>query len=96
MSDSLERSMTDPGPCFGPGCSHISHRPALAGLQLDLLTVILRLEQIGAELEKHTAGGQDLAEYLLTERVIKCDVPRLRSYLEPEALAFEDRYGTET
>jgi hypothetical protein len=95
MSDSLERR-SEPGPCYGPGCNHISHRPALAGLQLDLLTAILRLEQIGAELGKHTTAGQDLAEYLLTERVIKCDVPRLRTYLEPDALAFEDRYKAET
>jgi hypothetical protein len=60
-----------------------------SGLQLDLLTAIVRLEQIGEELAKGTAAGQDMAEYLLEERVIKCDVPRLRSYLTAETLAWE-------
>ena len=26
MSDSLERR-TEPGPCYGPSCDHVSHRP---------------------------------------------------------------------
>jgi hypothetical protein len=58
-------------------------------LQLDLLTVIVRLEQIGGELGKRTAAGQAFAEWLMIKRVLECDVPRLRGYLTPETLAWE-------
>ena len=35
MSDSLEQaSRTNPGPCFGGACNHVSHRPPAS--QLDL------------------------------------------------------------
>jgi hypothetical protein len=56
------------------------------GLQLDLLTVIARLEQIGSLDMSDPAG---LGIYLLEERVIKCDVPRLRGHLTAETLAWE-------
>lgn len=57
-----------------------------SGLQLDLLTVIVRLEQIRDEWDEH----QGFAEDLLLSRVIGCDVPRLRSYLAPETLAWAE------
>ena len=55
-------------------------------LQLDLLCVIVRLEQIKDLLDN---GREDFAMWLLTERVIECDVRRLRGYLTPESLAWE-------
>lgn len=64
--------------------------PAPSGLQLDLLTAILRIEQAEAELAKHTAAGADLAEWLIQERLMKCDVPRLRSYLTSETIAWAE------
>lgn len=63
---------------------------ALPALQLDLLTVIKRLEQIRDELaepEGFTRGGMWL--WLLEDRVLTCDLVRLRSHLSAEALAFE-------
>jgi hypothetical protein len=54
--------------------------------QLDLLCAIVRLEQIEQELGENVPDG--IGGHLL-ERVFTCDVPRLRSYLSDEALAFE-------
>lgn len=48
------------------------------GIQLDLLSAIVRLRQIGEELE---AGRDGFAMWLLTDRVLTCDVPRLESHL---------------
>ena len=62
---------------------------APTGLQLDLLTAIVRLEQIGRLVANCDDLPGDLWLYLLEERVIKCDVPRLRGYLTPETLAWE-------
>lgn len=55
------------------------------GLQLDLLTVVARLEQIRDE------GPGVLADHLL-DRVLTCDLPRLRGYLTEETL----RWGENT
>jgi hypothetical protein len=52
-----------------------------AGLQLDLLTALLRLAQIGKE------GDFDRGHWLW-ERVIGCDLPRLAGYLEPATVAW--------
>lgn len=63
---------------------------APTGLQLDLLTVIVRLEQIAAELKADfQVTHAPLWLYLLEDRVMKCDVPRLRGYLSAETLAWE-------
>jgi hypothetical protein len=62
---------------------------APTGLQLDLLTAIVRLEQIGRLIANCNDLPADLWLYLLEERVIKCDVPRLRGHLAPETLAWE-------
>lgn len=51
------------------------------GLQLDLLTVVARLEQVADEL----AGGS-----LTAQRLITCDLPRLREHLDAETLAWAE------
>ena len=48
------------------------------GLQLDLASVILRIEQAQAD-----PGMRDF----LVDRLATCDARRLRTYLEPETLA---------
>ena len=55
-----------------------------SGLQLDLLTVIVRLEQIQEQ------GPEP--EHFVWDRVVTCDIPRLRGYLTPETLAWEDEF----
>lgn len=66
--------------------------PEPRGLQLDLLTVIVRLEQVGELLGGSADGVLPMfGWYLLTERVIECDVPRLRGYLTAETLAWEEQ-----
>lgn len=52
----------------------------LSGLQLDLLTVILRLRQIQSEREDGL--------WLLWDRILPCDLPRLESHLTPDTLAW--------
>jgi hypothetical protein len=54
---------------------------APSGLQLDLLTAIVRIEQAHRD--------PDMAEFLL-HRLATCDVRRLRTYLSPETLAWEE------
>ena len=49
------------------------------GLQLDLLSVIARITQAHRE--------PDMAHVLL-DRLVTCDVPRLRGYLTPETIAW--------
>lgn len=49
----------------------------LRGLQLDLATAILRIEQAHAD--------PDMAEHLLF-RLATCDAPRLRRYLDAETV----------
>jgi len=51
------------------------------GLQLDLLTVITRLEQIQLEREDGL--------WLLWDRVLTCDLPRLRGHLTEDTLQWE-------
>jgi hypothetical protein len=58
-----------------------------AGLQIDLLTVLTRLGQIAMEIED---GSMGFALWLLTDRVIKCDMPRLYAYLTQETLDWAD------
>jgi hypothetical protein len=50
--------------------------------QLNILCVVLRLEQINDE---HPAE----AHHWLWDRVMFCDVPRLRAMLTPEMLEWE-------
>lgn len=52
----------------------------LPPLQVDLATVVARLEQIDHE-GWLTSGG------VVAERLLTCDLPRLRTHLTPEALA---------
>lgn len=51
-------------------------------LQLDLLTIVGRLEQIVAE------GGFETANAVVVDRVLTCDLPRLRDHLSPQTLAW--------
>lgn len=63
-------------------------------LAADLATVIARLEQLG---EMRVTFTDPLAG-LLWQRVLECDVPRLRvdlQYLEPATLANLDRMQAE-
>lgn len=53
-------------------------------LDLDLLTVIARIEQVNRE-GAGTAGG------IVWERILTCDVPRLRGHIDPDALEWADR-----
>ena len=58
-----------------------------AGLQLDLLTVVTRLEQISELLRADfEVTHTPLWLHLYKDRVMTCDVPRLRSHLTPETL----------
>jgi hypothetical protein len=50
-------------------------------LQLDLATLVARLEQVEAE------GGFESADSVVVDRILTCDLPRLREHLTPEALA---------
>lgn len=50
----------------------------ISGLQLDLAGAVLRIEQAHAD--------PVLRDFLL-ERLVTCDVPRLRRYLTAETLA---------
>lgn len=59
----------------------------ITGLQLDLLTAIRRLEQLQDLADRGQAGS--LGVEILWDRVITCDVPRLRTHLSAEARAFE-------
>lgn len=61
---------------------------SLPALQLDLLTVVGRLEQIRDELAEH-GDDSELWRWLLEERVLTCDLPRLRGHLTAEARALE-------
>jgi hypothetical protein len=53
-----------------------------AGLQLDLLTIVVRLEQVRDE------GTIDWRADPIAERIITCDLPRMRALLTPETLAW--------
>lgn len=57
--------------------------PPPSGLQLDLLILLIRLEQVAQELDD---GNPGLAMHLLTQRVLIHDLPRLAGYLTPETL----------
>lgn len=50
-------------------------------LQLDLATLVARLEQVEAE------GGFESTDSVVVDRILTCDLPRLREHLAPEALA---------
>lgn len=50
-------------------------------LQLDLATLVARLEQVEAE------GGWEHADAIVKDRILTCDLPRLREHLTPEAAA---------
>lgn len=54
---------------------------APAGLQLDLLTLVARLEQIRDE------GGWE-ANGVVADRLLTCDLPRMRAHLTSETLAW--------
>lgn len=53
----------------------------MEGLQLDLATLLVRLAQIAEDPDGTLAP-------LLLDRVLTCDLPRLRGYLTPDTLAF--------
>ncbi|WP_125633531.1 hypothetical protein [Nonomuraea sp. WAC 01424] len=53
-------------------------------LQLDLATLVGRLEQVEAE------GGWEHASPIALDRILTCDLPRLREHLTPEAVALLD------
>ncbi len=57
-------------------------RPTDADLQLDLATVVGRLEQVAEY------GHDSLAGH----RLVSCDLPRLRGHLSDETLEMMDRY----
>ncbi|WP_433235443.1 hypothetical protein ACQPYK_25350 [Streptosporangium sp. CA-135522] len=59
----------------------------MTDLELDLATVVARLEQVQA------AGGWSAADPVVVERVLSCDLPRLRGHLSAEVLAFVDAEG---
>ena len=54
-------------------------------LELDVLTLIARLRQIDRE--------DQPTHWLWTDRVMGCDVPRLRSHLSAEVIAWEKTHG---
>jgi hypothetical protein len=54
------------------------------GLQLDLLTAVLRMRQIRDE-------GSEFILY----RLLTCDLPRLEQYLEPETLRWAETTDAE-
>lgn len=58
----------------------------ISGLQLDLATAILRIEQAHAD--------PDMAEELL-DRLATCDARRLRTYLDAETLVAMNKISTE-
>jgi hypothetical protein len=53
---------------------------ALDPLQLDLATIVARLEQVKDE------GGFEQANPIVVDRIITCDLPRLRWHLSPLAM----------
>ncbi|MFI7691768.1 hypothetical protein ACIBQ6_22055 [Nonomuraea sp. NPDC049655] len=53
-------------------------------LQLDLATLVGRLEQVEAE------GGWEHACPIVLDRILTCDLPRLREHLTAEAAALLD------
>lgn len=55
--------------------------PEVDALQLDLATIVARLEQVQAE------GGWDKACPIVLDRILTCDLPRLREHLTEEAAA---------
>ena len=52
-------------------------------LELDLLCALARLEQIRRE-------GVDTCGGLILDRLLECDVPRLRRHLRPAAIAWAE------
>lgn len=54
---------------------------SIDALQLDLATIVARLEQVQDQ------GGWDLACPTVKDRILTCDLPRLRGHLTPEASA---------
>jgi hypothetical protein len=56
------------------------------GLQLDLLSAVVRLQQIADEGGFYGDGPVDF----LAERLLTCDLPRLRAHLSPETLEWAD------
>jgi hypothetical protein len=57
-----------------------------AGWQLDLLTAVLRLEQIAGDGGFYGGGPVEI----VAERLLTCDLPRLRGYLTPETLTWAE------
>lgn len=53
-------------------------------LQLDLTTLVGRLQQVQDE------GGWEHACPIVLDRILTCDLPRLREHLTPEAVALLD------
>jgi hypothetical protein len=60
------------------------------GLQLDLTSAVARLQQIEQEGGFYGEGG--LVE-LLAERLLTCDLPRLRGHIDDETLRWCDQFG---
>ena len=54
------------------------------GLQFDLLTVVSRLQQIADDGGFYDGGPVEM----VAERLLTCDLPRLRDHLAPETLAW--------
>lgn len=57
---------------------------APAGLQLDLLTALVRIQQLHEQLTE--TEGSNAADNLLWDRIVTCDGSRLYRYLEPATL----------
>jgi hypothetical protein len=65
---------------------------APTGLQLDLLTIVMRLRQYRTEA---AAGNWDLAWWLLNHRILECDLPRLEGHLNAETRDWAARYAAD-
>lgn len=53
------------------------------GLQLDLATAITRIQEIAAAVDQD-GRLSPMGHWLLTDRLLTCDVPRLRGHLSPD------------
>lgn len=58
--------------------------PDVDALELDVATVVVRLEQIAARRARF--GDEDGLAALVWDRVVTCDLPRLREHLSPRVL----------
>jgi hypothetical protein len=78
------------------GCVRLPVTPAgdgPAGLQLDLLCALVRIQQLHEELSE--TEGSNAGDNLLWDRIVTCDGPRLYRYLEPATIAWLEQQGNE-